>query len=56
MKGNRTQTTLRLPDELMEQIKAEAQKRGKSRNCFVVNLLWKWLMEYQSNRFPLHTQ
>lgn len=38
-KGTRTQTTMRLPDELLEQLKAEAQKRGDSINETIIRLL-----------------
>ena len=43
MKGQREQTTLRLPRALMDQLREQAQARKQSWNCMVVNLLWQWL-------------
>ena len=39
----RTQTTLRLPEELMEQLRAEAEKRGSSVNETIIRLIRKGL-------------
>ena len=43
----RTQTTLRLPEELMEQLRAEAEKRKQSWCCLVQNILWMYLRRFQ---------
>lgn len=37
--GEREQTTLRLPAELMAQLRAEAQKRGMSTNALILTIL-----------------
>lgn len=34
-------TTIRMPDELHQKIKKEAEKRGISFNAYVVSLMWE---------------
>lgn len=35
------QTTIRLPEELHKQLKAEAKERGMTLNAYVISVLWK---------------
>lgn len=48
--GEREQTTLRLPAELMEQLRAEAQKRGMSTNAVMILALEQGLKALQAGR------
>ena len=52
-KDMREQTTIRLPAELKEQLRREAEKRGDSLNETVIRLIRAGL-EVQSLRFPAH--
>lgn len=49
----REQTTIRLPVELKEQLRQEADKRGDSFNETIIRLIRAGL-EAQSCRFPVH--
>lgn len=42
---NREQTTIRLPAELMEQIRREAQARGYTVKDLVIFVLWNCLSQ-----------
>lgn len=42
------QTTIRLPEALMDALREEAERRGKSRNYVIITLLRRWLREYRS--------
>lgn len=44
----REQTTIRLPTELLDSLRREAEGRGKSFNSLVVNVLWSWFRAFQS--------
>ena len=33
-------TTIRLPDQLHEQLKEEAKKKGITLNAYIINILW----------------
>ena len=35
-------TTIRIPEKLYMELKAEAKKRGLSINAIMVNMLWKF--------------
>lgn len=50
----REQTTIRLPAELMEQLRKEADGRGDSFNETVIRLILQGL-EFQSHRAGTHT-
>ena len=39
----RVQTTIRLPDELVAQLKRQAEERGISFNCLAVNVLMRFI-------------
>lgn len=44
----RTQTTIRLPGELMEQLRREADTRSQSWNCLLGNILWRFVRAYRT--------
>lgn len=37
------QTTIRIPKELHQKLKAEAKKRGMTANGLIANILWEYL-------------
>lgn len=37
--------TVRIPDELQEELKKEAARHGLTRNAFVIQLFWDWKRE-----------
>lgn len=39
------QTTLRMPVELYEKVKAKAKERGMTLNGFLISILWKEVEE-----------
>lgn len=43
MRETREQTTIRLPAELMEQLKQEAEEKGYTVNDLVMFILWDYL-------------
>ena len=45
--GAKMVTTIRLPDELHKNLKAEAEKKGMPLNSFLVALLWEKYTNHQ---------
>lgn len=43
---DRVQTTIRLPSELLNRLRREADRRGKSLNCLIRNILMRFLKDY----------
>lgn len=39
---DRIRFTFRMPEELFERLKSEAQNRGVSVNALILQILWKW--------------
>lgn len=46
--GERIATTIRLPCELMERLRRQADEMGRSFNCLAVNILWRFVRAYRS--------
>ncbi len=38
--------TVRVPDELQEQLKNKAKDRGLTRNALVLQILWEWAKKH----------
>lgn len=36
------QTTIRIPEELYEVVKGEAERKGISVNALLLDLIWRW--------------
>ncbi|MCD8149116.1 MAG: toxin-antitoxin system HicB family antitoxin [Clostridiales bacterium] len=36
------QTTIRMPEELHQKLKEEAERRGLTLNALLIHVLWKW--------------
>lgn len=45
------QTTIRLPDQLYENLKRESQKRGLTMNAYLISVLWNIVGRKQMDRF-----
>ena len=45
---NREQMTIRLPCELMERLRREAEGKGSSFNGLVANILWKFVRYWEA--------
>nr|DAH37273.1 MAG TPA: antitoxin [Caudoviricetes sp.] len=39
----REQTTIRLPEELLERLKREADSKGYTVNAQILQILWEWV-------------
>ena len=37
--------TFRIPTELLNTLKNEAEKKGVSNNAFILQILWNWVKE-----------
>ncbi|WP_236733121.1 toxin-antitoxin system HicB family antitoxin [Clostridioides difficile] len=39
--------TVRMPDELNEELHRQSQRKGLSKNAFIINILWKEFEDLQ---------
>ncbi|MCC0724223.1 MULTISPECIES: toxin-antitoxin system HicB family antitoxin [unclassified Clostridioides] len=39
--------TVRIPDELNEELQRHSQRKGLSKNAFIINILWKEFEDLQ---------
>lgn len=39
--------TVRIPDELNEELHRQSQRKGLSKNAFIINILWKEFEDLQ---------
>ncbi|AXU82732.1 TPA: toxin-antitoxin system HicB family antitoxin [Clostridioides difficile] len=39
--------TIRIPDELNEELHRQSQRKGLSKNAFIINILWKEFEDLQ---------
>lgn len=48
-KDERVRFTLRLPKNLIEDLRKEASEQGFSINALILNILWEWAEKYIEN-------
>ena len=48
-KDERVRFTLRLPKNLIEDLRKEASEQGSSINALILNILWEWAEKYIEN-------
>ena len=49
----REQTTIRLPKELLEKLKREADSKGYTVNAQILQILWEWVKKSNEDLFEL---
>ena len=49
-KDKRVRFTLRLPNNLIECLRKEANKQGVSINALILNILWEWVEKNSKNK------
>ncbi|MGX9755973.1 toxin-antitoxin system HicB family antitoxin [Clostridioides difficile] len=47
MNSNKKRITVRMPEKLNEKLHRQSQRKGLSKNAFIINILWKEFEDLQ---------